>query len=301
MMKNKTAVRILVAAMLLRALCAPVTALVNRFDIETFNCAGPVTNHFCDPQFDVLNWPSTNGHYLVMGSDAHRAEITARGNELAIYYNVFNEGYEKMTAAEKAASIEAYSQAKFTTTGPRPQWIILNEISAGRWPTNSAYRKWAVEVISTLKNKYKYSIVLCAPFDRPAAHPEDWQAVAANACIGIECYLSGKAIKAHGFSADWCETQYRISKDKYGHLGVPVTRLFLIEHFANTEDARDRPWGRQGVTRDEWDKAIAVRSAALRKVGFAGFMSYCWSKNRMKVSDDELIHFEQTYKNQVLP
>jgi hypothetical protein len=260
-----------------------------------------VENHFCEPQFDALNWPSTNGHYLVMGSDSHRAEITSRGNELAIYYNVFNEGCEKMTGVEKADAIESYSRANFTKTGPRPHWLILNEISAGKWPTDSAYRKWVVEVLSALKNKYKYSIVLCAPFDRPAAHPEDWQAVAANSFIGIECYLSGKAIKAHGFSTNWCEARYRASKEKYARLGVPGVRLFMVEHFANTEDAADRPWGRQGVTPAEWDAAIAVRSVALHKAGFAGFVSYCWAKNRMKVSDDELIHFENTYKSQSLP
>lgn len=298
---NKTVVLVLFTAMLLQVLCAPASALMNRFDIETFNCAGPVTNHFCDPQFDVLNWPATNGHYLVMGSDSHREAITARGNALAIYYNVFNEGCEKMTGAEKAASIEQYSQTNFTRTGPRPQWLIINEISAGRWPVSAGYRKWVADVLSTLKNKYKYSVVLCAPFDRPAAHPEDWQAVAAGACIGIECYLSGKAIKAHGFSPEWCEEQYRNAKNKYTRLGVPADRLFLVEHFANTEDAADRPWGRQGVSREDWDRAIAVRSAALHHIGFEGFMSYCWSKNRMKVSDDELIHFENTYKAQVLP
>lgn len=300
-MKKNKAIQIIFAMTLLRALCVPAAALENRFDIETFNCAGPVTNHFCDAQFDALNWPATNGHYLVMGSDSHWEAITARGNALAIYYNVFNEGFEKMTAGEKAASIEKYAEANFTKTGPRPEWLILNEISAGRWPTSAAYRKWAVDVVSALKNKYKFSVVLCAPFNRPAAHPEDWQAVAANAHIGIECYLSGKAIKAHDFSTGWCEAQYRISKEKYARLGVPANRLFLVEHFANTEDAPDRKWGRQGVSRDDWDKAIAVRSAASHKAGFAGFISYCWSKNRMKVSDEELIHFEKTYQAQVLP
>jgi hypothetical protein len=293
-------VLILFAAVALGAVCARA-ALENRFDIETFECPGTITNHFCNPQFDVLNWHATNGHYLVMGSDSHRKEITGQGNELAIYYNVFNEGSEKMTGAEKADVIEKYSRKYFTKTGDRPQWIILNEISAGKWPTNDAYRKWTVDVLSNLKYKYKYSAILCAPFDRPGAHPEDWQAVASNAYIGVECYLSGKAIKEHKFSGDWCETQYRHSKEKYMRLGVPADRLFLCEHFANTEDAADRKWGRQGVTREEWDKAIAVRSAALHKVGFAGFMSYCWSKNRMKVPDEELIHFENTYRAQILP
>ncbi len=299
-MKNKSITGILFAVLALSEVCAH-SALENRFDIETFCCECTVENHFCEPQFEALNWHATNGHYLVMGSDSHREQITAQGNALAIYYNVFNEGCEKITGAEKADEIEKYSQKYFTKTGARPQWIILNEISANKWPTNDAYRKWTVDVLSTLKNKYKYSTVLCAPFDRPGAHAADWQAVASNGYIGVECYLSGKAIKEHKFSGDWCETQYRISKQKYMHLGIPADRLFLCEHFANTEDAPDRKWGRQGVTHEEWDKAIAVRSVALHKVGFAGFMSYCWAKNRMKVSDEELIHFEDTYRVQVLP
>jgi len=36
------------------------------------------------------------------------------------------------------------------------------------------------------------------------------------------------------------------------------------------------------------------------RAGFAGFLSYCWSKNRMKVPDEELIHFEKTYQAQAL-
>src|SRR5580692_1716758 len=144
-------------------------ALQNRFDVVTFNCAGPVEDHFCESQFNVINWPATNGHYLAMGSDEHRAQITARGNNLAIYYDVFNEGSEKMTAAQKAASIEKYAQKLFTSTGPRPNWLILNEISAGKWPTDAAYRKWAADVVSILHNQYKFSVVLCAPFQRPVA------------------------------------------------------------------------------------------------------------------------------------
>lgn len=296
----KAAVRFLMVAVLL-PFAFSAAALQNRFDVVTFCCDCPVENHFCEPQFDALNWSAVEGHYVAMGSDAHRAQVAARGNQLAVYYDVFNQGCEIMTATGKAAVIEAYAQTRFTTTGPRPEWVILNEISAGKWPANAAYRKWVGDVVFTLKNKYKFSVVLCAPFERPAAHREDWQAVAANATIGIECYLGGQAIKAHGFSTNWCETQYRIAKEKYMHLGVPANRLFLVEDFANTENAPDKTWGRQGVSREDWDRAIAVRSAALHKVGFAGFISYGWSGDRMKATDEELVHFENTYKAQVLP
>jgi hypothetical protein len=298
----KTIIRLLMVAALFSVGCsASVAALMNRFDVVTFCCGCPVENRLCEPQFDALNWPAANGHYLAMGSDAYRAQIVAHGNGLAIYYNVFNDGCAKMTAAEKAAVIEKYAQTLFAKTGPRPQWIILNEISAGLWPTNAAYRQWAVNVVATLKNKYKFSVILCAPFARPGAHSNDWQAVAANANIGIECYLSGKAIKAHGFSTNWCETQYRISKEKYLRLGVPADRLFLAEDFSNTEDVPKCTWGRAGVSREDWNRTIAVRSTAIHEVGFAGFMSYAWSKNKLKAPADDLIQFEKTYKNQTLP
>ena len=113
--------------------------------------------------------------------------------------------------------------------------------------------------------------------------------------------MPGDAVGQATGSSDSLMQQYRAAKDKYTHLGVPAGRLFLVESFANTENAADRPWGRQGVSREDWDKAIAVRSTALHAVGFPGFISYAWSKNRMKVSDAELIHCENTYKAQVLP
>jgi hypothetical protein len=293
-------IQFLTACVMVAGLSA-AAALQNRFDVVTFCCDCPIENHLCEPQFDALNWPEKSGHYLAMGSDEHRNQIVSRGNQLAVYYNVFNDGCERMTAVEKAADIKKYAQTRFTHTGMRPEWIILNEISAGKWPVDAAYRKWVVEVVSVLKNKYGFSVVLCAPFERPAAHAQDWRAIATNACVGIECYLGGKAIREHGFSTNWCEAQYRASKDKYMHLGVPPSRLYLVEDFANTENAPDKTWGRQGVSPEDWDRAITVRSAASHKVGFAGFIGYGWSGDAMKVPDEELVHFENIYRAQILP
>ena len=300
--QNATTQFILATACLLFSSLAAPAAPPYRFDVVTFCCDCPIENHLCEPQFEALNWPGTGNHYIAMGSDGHRSQIVARGNQLAVYYNFFNDGrIGKMTAIESAAVIAHYAQAGFTHSGPRPSWIILNEISAGRWPVDAVYRKWVVDVVSILHNKDNFSVVLCAPFQRPGAHAEDWQAVATNACIGIECYLSGKAIKDAGFSTNWCETQYRTSKEKYMRLGVPPDRLFLVEDFANTEDAADKTWGRQGVSAADWDKAIAVRAAASHKVGFAGFIGYGWSGDRMKAPDADLVHFENIYRAQALP
>lgn len=282
--------------------CLPcAAALQNRFDVVTFCCDCPIENHLCQPQFDALNWRAQNGHYLAMGTDAHRNQIRSQGNQLAIYYDVFNDGYPKMTAMDKANSIEEYAETRFTHAGARPEWIILNEISASRWPTDAAYRDWVARVVGILNLKYNFSVVLCAPFARPGAHAKDWRMVAANAEIGIECYLGGKAIKDHGFSTNWCEAQYRASKEKYMQMGVPSDSLFLVEDFSNTESAPDKTWGRQGVSAGDWDRAITVRSAAAHQVGFAGFIGYGWSGDAMKVPDEELVHFENTYRSQILP
>ena len=298
---NRT-IQFLLATIWLFAASLPATAAPPyRFDVVTFCCDCPVENHLCEPQFDALNWPGTGNHYIAMGSDAHRNQVVAQGNQLAVYYDVFNDGCGKLSAAEKAAVIENYAQAGFTHSGARPSWIILNEISAGRWPVDAAYRKWVADAVSILRNKDNFSVVLCAPFQRPGAHAEDWRAVATNACIGIECYLSGKAIKDHAFSSVWCEEQYRTSKEKYMRLGVPANRLFLVEDFANTEGAADRTWGRQGVSTEDWDRAIAVRAAASHKVGFDGFIGYGWSGDRMKAPDKDLVHFENIYRAQALP
>src|SRR6058998_3219760 len=111
-----------------------------RFDVYTFSD----TNS--QAQFDHLNFPSTNGHYIAMGGDTHRYELATNGNALAIYYNTFNDGYSTNTAAQQAALINQYGVSLFTTLGPRPDWIVLNEISTSLWQNDSAYRVWAHDV-----------------------------------------------------------------------------------------------------------------------------------------------------------
>jgi len=274
-------------------------ALKTRFDVVTLCCPCSVEDHLCQPQFDHLNWEMNPGHFLAMGGDAHRTAITNRNNELAAYYNFFNEGCSLMTGTNKAGLIEKYVQEKFTRTGAKPRWIVLNEISAGQWPTNQAYRKWTIEVVRVLRRQYGLQPILCAPFATPKANSESWQAVAADAFIGIECYLSGEEIKRHGFSVAWCEQRYAEARKAYLQRGVPAGRLFLVEHFGQTPAGVQ--WGRAGVSAEDWNGAIRVRSEAADQVGFAGFVSYAWAKNRMKVSDAELLQFEDTYRAQTLP
>src|ERR1043165_6163363 len=127
----------------------PVAAVPDqKFDVFTFG------DSLSQAQFDHLNFPSTNGHYIAMGGDTHRYELATNGNALAIYYNTFNDGYSTNTAAQQAALINQYAVGLFTTAGPRPDWVVLNEISTSLWQNDSAYRAWAHDVVHALKNTY---------------------------------------------------------------------------------------------------------------------------------------------------
>jgi hypothetical protein len=281
-------------------LVAPARATPDqRFDVVTFCCPCSVDSHICQTQFDHLNFPTTNGHYIAMGTDAHRLELAINGNPLAIYYNTFNDGYPTNSGAQQAALIDQYAVSGFTSTGPKPDWIVLNEISSGLWQSDATYRAWAGAVVHALKNTYGYNVILYAPFANPGANASDWQAIAADAYIGIENYLSGSAVKANGFSISWCQSQYQSSIASYTGLGVSRAKLMLGEEFPQTTTGTQ--YGRSGVSSNDWDTVIVVRTQAAQNVGFAGFLSYAWSGNAMLVPDDELIHYEDTYRTNQLP
>ncbi len=275
-----------------------------RFDVTTFCCPCFPDDHFCQAQFDALNWKTNatrpNGHFLAMGSDTHRVEVNNNGNFLCVYYNTMNDNWTTMTGAQKAADIENnYVIPLFTTTGVKPTWIFLNEISAGTWPGNQSYRTWVGDLCSSLKNTYSHTVIVASPFPNPGANNADWQRVSSYAYIAIERYLSGQEINANGNSITWCQNLYQSSKDSYVARGVSTTKLYLVEHFGQT--VTDTGWGRSGCSYVGWDNAINARSTAAHNVGFAGFCSYAWAKNAMLVSDTDLIHFENTYTAKTLP
>src|SRR5262245_56894750 len=57
------------------------------FDYTSFeNSTG---KHFQQAQFDVLNYPSINGNYMMTSTDNHRPEMVANGNALAQFYSPF--------------------------------------------------------------------------------------------------------------------------------------------------------------------------------------------------------------------
>ncbi len=284
------------------AACACLKAAATpelKFDVATFCCHCDPDKTFCQPQFDHLNWPTTNGHFLAMGTDDHRLELATNGNVLAVYYDTFNAGYSTNSAITQASNINYYAVSRFTSTGPRPDWIVLNEISTSLWQNDSAYRVWAAAVVRELKTNYGFNVILFSPFATVAANGTDWQAVSANAWIGIENYLDGAQIKANGYSVSWCQSQYQSSITAYTNRGVPLAKLMLGEHFGQT--VAGTGWGRSGIASNEWDQAIAARSKAAINLAFTGYLTYSWGGNGMMVSDDEMVHFEDTYRTNPLP
>ncbi len=272
-----------------------------RIDVVTFCC--DCTNsgsQLCQPQFDHLNFPSANGHFLAMGSDAHRSDLQSNGNVLAVYYNNFDSDWStNITAAQEAAAIDQNSVTQFTSTGPKPNWVILNEISSGVWPTNQTYRSWVTGVAGMLHTNYGYTVVVFSPFANPANNNADWQSLATNAYVAVENYLSGQEILAQNFSVSWCQGIYQSSITSYNALGVPTSRLILGEHFA--QSLANSGYGRSGVSSNDWDHAINARSQAALNCGYAGFIGYAWDKDDMGVSTNEMMHYEDTYAANPLP
>ena len=268
-----------------------------RFDVVTFCCVCS-NSILCEPQFQHLNFPSGNGHFVAMGDDTHRAELLANGNILAIYYNDFDMG-PFTNGIETAATIDQYSESLFMNTGPRPDWIVLNEISGSQWPTNQTYRTWVQDVVQTLHNTYGYSVIVYSPFPTVAANDASWQAVSTDAYIAVENYLSGQEVQAQNFSVSWCQSQYESSITSYNAHGVPTSQLILGEHFGQT--VAGTAWGRAGVSSNDWDSAILARDAAALNAGFAGFIGYDWGNDDMDVTTNEMIQFEDTYAGDPLP
>ncbi len=270
-----------------------------KFDVATFCCPCDPDKTFCQEQFDHLNWPTPNGHFIAMGTDAHRLELASNGNVLAIYYDTFNAGYPTNSASVTASNIQFYALSRFTVTGPRPDWIVLNEISTSLWQNDPAYRLWAAAVVRELHTNYGFEVILFSPFATVARNDADWQAVAAHARIGIENYLDGAQIQSQGFSVSWCQSQYLASLSSYTNRGVPRQRLMLAEHFGHT--LAGTGWGRSGVSSNAWDQAIIARSQAALNLAFSGYLTYGWGGNAMGVSVDEMVHFEDTYRQFPLP
>src|SRR4051812_16193905 len=135
-----------------------------------------ISPHFGQAQFNVVNYPSINGNYMMTSTDGHRPEMTVNNNALAEFYNNFLADYNTqyknnggvLNATAEADAINTYTVNHSTTNGARPDWLLLNELSASVWPDTTQkgtdYRAWCVGVVTRLHDVYGYDVVTFAPF-----------------------------------------------------------------------------------------------------------------------------------------
>ncbi|HZZ44034.1 MAG TPA: hypothetical protein VFE58_13950 [Tepidisphaeraceae bacterium] len=291
----------LLAILGLGALAAPTQAVFDkRFDICTmYGTPDGGDPHFSSTNLTHLNFATTNGHMLTMPTDSQRVTINGAGNFYGAYYNSLSSLYGTYNGSQAADQIENYIVANCTANGVKPTWVIVNEISGGSWPSDSAYRAWLRTCIGRLHTTYGHTIILCAPFTNPLNNASDWVPLSANCYIGIEGYLTGTQVNGSGNSVTWCQTQYQSFKTSYLNLGIAASQIYLVEHYANTVSGT--AWGRSGVSYAGWDNAIRTRISGMKAVGFAGYVGFGWEHNGMGVSEADQCHFEDTYASQALP
>src|SRR4051794_37360359 len=302
----------LLAAVALLTFTPRASPLDIHFDYASFdnpNTPG-VTPHFGQAQFNVLNYPSINGNYMMTSTDNHRPETLANHNDLAEFYNNFLADYNTqyrgtgLDAVAEADAINTYTVNNSAKNGPRPTWLILNELSATIWPDTTQkgidYRTWVLKSVTRLHDVYGYTVVTYSPFQTVGTgRATSWQALAAKSYIAIEDYLSGQEVMSGGSNyatrVAWAQSQYQQSMDTYITAGVPQSRLFTSEDFANTTS--DKGFGRAGISSSDWDSVLQIRQDAIYNVGFAGFLAYSWGANGMGITEAEQIQHEYYYRS----
>jgi hypothetical protein len=286
---------------------SPSGSFAWRFDVATLDCStcgqscdAADTSCLCLDEWQHLNY-SSQTHLLALGAERMRPAVWAQGNYAAVYLDDFDWSWTTTTGAARADEIIASESADWPSL--LPTWFLVNEISPSQWPANSAYRDFVVEFAARLHDHHNRRVVMFAPFPAPGNAWSQWPELAAKAYVGAESYggTTGKAVNASGNSVAYCEGEYQKTIDAYASVGVPLDRLFLVEHFGNSVDDGTNNWGRLGVSAAGWKNAIVARSTAARNLGFAGFVSYGWAQNGMQESSANRIDFEDTYAAQVLP
>jgi hypothetical protein len=271
-----------------------------RFDVATLSCGasgvctGGEDKCLCQADFDVLNGASS--HLMALGTDKQKQKVWSAGNVQAVYVDDLNTGWTSGAAAKVSAVM---SQAEKNFPCGVPTWFIVNEISAGLWPSNPSYRDYVVAFAKSMKNDHGRKVVIAAPFETPGNNAAWWGEVSKYAFIGAEVYLSGKEVNSHSNSVAWCQSQYQASINAYAAVGVAKSRLFLLEHFGNTDPSKG--WGRAGVSVAGWKNAITARAKAIQNLGFAGFASYGWGGNDLHAPEADRLSFMATYLGNPVP
>ena len=312
----RRAVVLSLAPLSLAIVCPRASAYDQSFDYTSFETG------FQQAHFNVLNYASINGNYMMTSTDNHRPEMVANNNALAEFYNNWLADYNKTpkpTAAQEADAINTYTINNSARNGPRPTWLVLNELSSSLWSANpgpsnlSTYRTWVMDCVRRLRDVHGYNVVALAPFQNPGANDASWQELSAMAHVGAEIYLSGTEVWNSGADntarLNWARSQYQSSKNSYLNRGVPADKLFIIEHFANNNATyvdnqgvtHTTGWGRAGLaSAADWDTVIQLRQDAIRNVGFPGFLAYNWGGNAMGVTQAEQLQHEYYYRSKLV-
>jgi autotransporter-associated beta strand protein len=248
--------------------------------------------------------------------------MVANGNKLAEFYNNFLADYNKNprpTAAQEADIINAYTLRNSNRNGPRPDWLILNEISSSLWqqspgaPSLNVHRQWVIDCVTRLHDVYGYNVITYSPYQQlgTTANGPSWQALAEKSYVAIEAYLSGPEVMGGGADyasrVAYAQGRYQAAKNSYMAAGIHPSRLFVSEHFANNgthlTNGTAVTWGRAGMpSASDWDQVIMIRQDAMFNVGFEGFLAYNWGGNGMGVTQAEQIQHEYYYRTRrVLP
>jgi hypothetical protein len=242
-----------------------------------------------EAEWSGLNYDSA--HFVVMPGDSHRQQLHAKGNYLAAYVDKLNDGYPGTGAA---AADAAMNDMQGRYGGDVPAWVMLNEI-ASTWEKSQAYRDYIVAYAKRLADHYGKHVVVFSQFATVTTqHASDWAKLAAKAFVGIEVQVTGADVAADPSSA---YTKYEAAAKAYDKAGVHSNRQMLVDNFSNSSAGTG--WGRSGVSADQWRNAIKVRTAAAKKVGFAGYVTYAWSGNGAESPSDVRQSFEATYAKSV--
>jgi len=294
-----------------------------RFDVVSINdgadAACPWNYRDADGQPRCVSnaeWRALNyatPHFVVMGSDDHKADIEAAGNHLALYFNDLNDGWGQSASGAGAAE-NAWSWANEHFSGAPPTWFVVNEVSRSGWEGETGdaggarYRAYVVDFVTHLANDHHRKVILCTPYVTPAtgsagskaaAQAASWRSIAKVAVIAAEVQMTGAAVAADPGSA---QASLARTIAAYAAVGIDThEQLMIVDNFSNTKPGGE--YGRAGASATAWETAIGVRARAFEALTheLRGYLSYGWAGNEMGSTSATRVAFETRYAAQKLP
>jgi hypothetical protein len=258
-----------------------------KFDKCASNVQGTGDRCFCWRDFNRLNFKTKGGHYMAVASGIGLGgEMMKRarknGNNVAYYVNDMHM-HGSTNGAASATAFWKDACKRFKTCKAVPKFWIMNEILSERWPS-VAYQKWVIGLTKGLKKRGLKPIISVPPrwSVSPVVGGSSFTEIGKYGILALELYVSGQMYRSSGFSAQYLNNYYGRPLSAYLRLGIPRSRIFMYEHYANSNSAI--PYGRQGVSDADWIRTIKDRNKVIAKLKFGGVLAYAWWLNSMKQS-----------------